>query len=389
MTSTKSKTSNTVASKTAVETAVATAAKVKAIADAAKAVLIDMDDAIDALATAICAGEHVIFLGPPGTAKSTLARFFADSMELTNFRVVLNPDTTREDLVGAIDPVKLTQGTWERKWARLACADFALLDEIGKASGQVQNMLLDILEERMVTSDAGDCRIPLHTAVAASNETIDDQPAVWDRFVIRALLSYIVEPSDFVRMLQSDIQPHRCPISREELSGMSCAAYQMSLKPKQDVSNAMVTMWTQVSSYTAGRVSDRRWKRMLRVAAGNALLNGRGELEQEDLAVAKWVLWNDVEEIDAIRTWSEGVAFAGLQEVMEQEALLDELRTQAAGFGKVDASNMKQAAQVNFRASKLRKLAEARKADAKNAGLRERWSKLAVEAGTIAENMIS
>jgi len=61
--------------------------------------------------------------------------------------LVLNPDITREDLVGPLDPA-VRNGEWRRKWSKFATRDIAFLDEIWKASPQVANMLLDGLEER-------------------------------------------------------------------------------------------------------------------------------------------------------------------------------------------------------------------------------------------------
>ena len=128
----------------------------------------------EAVAVALAAGEHVFVYGPPGTAKSSVLRCFASGIGGKFFRIVLNPDITREDLVGPLDPAAVRNGEWRRKWSKFATADIAFLDEIWKASPQVANMLLDGLEERLLTDGDQDLPIPLISAVAASNEVPED-----------------------------------------------------------------------------------------------------------------------------------------------------------------------------------------------------------------------
>ena len=87
----------------------------------------------EAVAVALAAAEHVFVYGPPGTAKSSLLRCFASGIGGKFFRILLNPDITREDLVGPLDPQAIQQGEWRRKWSKFATCDLALLDEVWKA----------------------------------------------------------------------------------------------------------------------------------------------------------------------------------------------------------------------------------------------------------------
>jgi MoxR-like ATPase len=49
------------------------------------------------------------------------------------FRILLNPDITREDLAGPLDPQAIQQGEWQRKWSKFAACDLTLLDEAWKS----------------------------------------------------------------------------------------------------------------------------------------------------------------------------------------------------------------------------------------------------------------
>lgn len=343
--------------KTTVDFAAAlqTAGKIRSIGAEARAAFIERDDAVEVLEVALTAGEHLLLLGAPGTAKSALVRFFADAMSLRFFRRVLNPDTTREDLVGPISPTALRDGRWERAWSGLATSDFALLDEIGKASNQVQNMLLDAMEERRVTSGDVDMRIPLHLAVAGSNETLgEEQEAVFDRFTLRFVVRSIKQAGAFSRLLtDSWSDPTVSPVSRDELANCRQAVLAMASHPSPEVVEKLVKLWTEHAAQSSERISDRRWKRILLPAAGHALLFGRTQIEVEDLIVAKHMLWATVDEIDTIQTWIETVVNEELAALQSTRALLAEL---VAARGQLGSSpDLAQVGKLSYKATQLLK----------------------------------
>jgi MoxR-like ATPase len=336
------------------QVAVQAASKVNDIAAQARTKFIGRDQAINALAAAIVAGEHAILLGPPGTAKSDMVRFFADAMDRDFFRRVLNPDTTREDLVGPIDPsgLKETPARWDRAWAGLATTDIALLDEVGKASNQVLNMLLDAMEERRVTSGNVDRNIPLHIAIGASNETLnDDVEAIWDRFTVRIVVGYLGTAGDFVRLLtDSHVPAKKVELTRDELAAMRAEAKAMAASPSTDVVETMVKLWSRIGNQTQDRVSDRRWKKLLVVAAGRALLMGRTTIQSEDLIVGGDILWTRVDDIATIAKFVASTVDEEGAEIGAKKILVNELVESA----KV-ATELSVKAQINYRASKLMK----------------------------------
>ena len=337
-----------------VAVALGAAQKISTIRDAAKRAFIGRNDAIDTLAACVVAGEHAILLGPPGTAKSALVRFWADAMGLAFFRRVLNPDTTREDLIGPLDPsgLKETPARWDRAWAGLATSDFALLDEVGKASNQVLNMLLDAMEERRVTSGNTDREIPLHLAIGATNETLsEDVEAIWDRFTVRIVVGYLQNAGDFIRLLTDTNEPApSVPITRAELATMRGVARHMAAHPTQSVLETMAKLYSRHKNVTEHRVSDRRWKKLLIVAAGRALLQGRTEIAAQDLIVGGHILWTHLDAIKAIQQYVRETVDEEGAEIAAFGALVAELVEQ----GSV-ASNLAERAKVSWRADKLLK----------------------------------
>lgn len=318
-----------------VNDALESATKIRTVIDQAKSVFIDRDDALDALGTCLCAGEHLLMLGKPGLAKSAIVHWVSQALACQYFWIVLNPDTLREDLVGPISMTALNQDKWDRKWSGLALADIAMVDEVGKASNQVVNMLLNAFEERRFPTPDGDKQLPLHIAIGASNETLDgDAAAMWDRFTVRTIVQPIDRLESFRKMLTTNVDsPPNSPITRDELSGLRSASTQMALNTPNNVLDMVTEMKDEFSvAFENIYVSDRRWRRLLKTAAGHALYHNRTQVSQEDLSVGKWMLWENVDpqlaEIKAIQEWVRGYAERGLQELLESEALSQDLLKQ-------------------------------------------------------------
>jgi len=106
---------------------------------------------------ALSVGRHILFLGPIGSGKTTLALTIAESLRLNNsdpyIRVDSHPDITASDLVGDIDivaaktfgidhPLAIIHGP-----ALLSHGKIFIIDEINRMTPQAQASLLQILQE--------------------------------------------------------------------------------------------------------------------------------------------------------------------------------------------------------------------------------------------------
>lgn len=306
--------------------------KISKIAHEIKSRLAGMEEPVQALLTAACAGEHVFLVSPPGTAKSTLARLFAEAVGGQSFRIVLNPATGMEDLFGPIDALEFQKGRWVRRWSGLAVANVAILDEFFKASPQVVNMLLDALEERMISTPEGDVQIPLVTAIAASNEVPSqrDYAAAWDRLTVRLSVPPLRDEDSFRALLAAEgiRAPIPAIIPAEEvrlLAGMNDLLALEEARNNIEIVEAMLHIKKHLDE-NGVFVSNRRWVKSLRVVRASATLAGRDKISIKDLSVLRWTLWGRPEDETDIREFILGLTDPLAGQVIKLEVALAELR---------------------------------------------------------------
>ena len=287
---------------------------------------------------AALAGESIILLGPPGVAKSMVARQLKTAFrEAQSFEYLMSRFSTPDEIFGPVSIQKLkTSDTYERAVeGYLPTADVVFLDEIWKAGPAIQNTLLTVINEKIFRNGNREMHLPLKLLVAASNELPakgEGLEALWDRFVIRIESRPIKLEKNFRAMLlEVKSEEQRASEVKSEERGVK---KQSSVAEGKANSNAITAEeyaeWTEridkigvkievLDAISAIRkslravnvdeaaerrniyVSDRRWKNIVRLLRTSAFMQDREKVDICDLLPIYHCLWQEPEERDAIR----------------------------------------------------------------------------------------
>lgn len=277
---------------------------------------------------AALAGESIILLGPPGVAKSMVARQLKTAFrDAQSFEYLMSRFSTPDEIFGPVSIQKLkTSDTYERAVeGYLPTADVVFLDEIWKAGPAIQNTLLTVINEKIFRNGNREMHLPLKLLVAASNELPakgEGLEALWDRFVIRIESRPIKLEKNFRAMLlevkseergvkkqspAAEGKANSNAITAEEYAGWTERIDKIGVKEAVlDAISAIRKSLRAVNVDEAAErrniyVSDRRWKNIVRLLRTSAFMQDREEVDICDLLPIYHCLWQEPEERDAIR----------------------------------------------------------------------------------------
>jgi len=258
---------------------------------------------IDGALVALLAAQHMLVIGPPGTAKSMLADEICRRLTGARyFQWLLTRFTTPEELFGAVSLKALEQDDYRRLTThKLPEAHIAFLDEVFKASSSILNTILTIMNERRFHNGREVVEVPLLTLFAASNELPEEDEllALHDRFLLRFVVDYVEEDFRFLKLLQARPPAVRTTLALDELA--AARAEVAALPVPGHVLRAVTDLRRELRRKDV-IVSDRRWAQALGVLRAHAWLAGRAAVEDEDLAFLEHALWRDPAEREPVRT---------------------------------------------------------------------------------------
>lgn len=269
---------------------------------------------------AALAGESIILLGPPGVAKSMVARQLKTAFrDAQSFEYLMSRFSTPDEIFGPVSIQKLkTSDTYERAMeGYLPTADVVFLDEIWKAGPAIQNTLLTVINEKIFRNGNREMHLPLKLLVAASNELPakgEGLEALWDRFVIRIESRPIKLEKNFRAML---LESHADFADNADFSDLKITAEEYAewaekickIGVKGEVLDAISAIRKSLRAVNVDEaaerrniyVSDRRWKNTVRLLRTSAFMQDREEVDICDLLPIYHCLWQEPEERDAIR----------------------------------------------------------------------------------------
>lgn len=250
--------------------------------------LVEREALAEMIALAAVAGEHVLVIGPPGTAKSEAVRRIARAVDANIFEYLLGRFTEPSEIFGPIDLRRLKEGKVETETTgMLPEADFAFLDEVFKGSTAILNTLLGILNERVFRRGHSVVRCPLRVCVGASNALPEDESlaAFSDRFLVRVFVDPVPDPR-LEELLEAgwhlDHQENGAavhPATLADLDTLTAAARRADLSRVRPHLAHAIRLLRGVGIV----LSDRRAVRVQGLVAAAAALAGRSRATDADL----------------------------------------------------------------------------------------------------------
>ncbi|CAK9094816.1 ATPase RavA (Regulatory ATPase variant A) [Durusdinium trenchii] len=265
---------------------------------------------------AALSGEHLFLLGPPGTAKSLLARRLAEVCRGKFFERLLTRFSVPEEVFGPLSLQALEKDELRRKVEGfLPTADVAFLDEIFKANSSILNALLTLLNERRFDNGVERIEVPLWCAVAASNELpeSDELEALFDRFLLRRAVPRVSDrevPEFLKRSLEVDAE--QSDDNEEEgpmlsvVDSVECQSLALKTVFPSDLLDLVVSLRAYLRDEAEPPVllSDRRLKKAVRLIRLAAFTAGAEEVSELDLLLLQHMCWDkEPSQAGEVRVW--------------------------------------------------------------------------------------
>lgn len=284
--------------------------RLQRIRDALAEGLIERDIPVRLAFLAALAGEHQLLIGPPGTAKSELARRLRLAFTgQTYFERLLTRFSVPEELFGPLSIKALEEDKYQRQTdGYLPTASVAFLDEIFKANSAILNALLTLLNEREFDNGTHRVKTPLVSVVGASNELPQEEEllALYDRFLVRFHVGPVTDEG-FGKLLDLRGQakpsiPEADRLTPQDIEHIHAAALKVTVPAEVGSLLKAMRRFCQDQKIP---VSDRRWRKALFLLQVAAYTDGRSRVSVWDCWLLQHCLWHKPEEQATLAKWYE------------------------------------------------------------------------------------
>jgi MoxR-like ATPase len=271
---------------------------------------LDKQEIIRLMMISAIAGEHMVIVGPPGTAKSAMIDMFARLIDARYFEYLLTRFTEPNELFGPVDIAAFREGRYTRRLEHmLPTAEIVFLDEIFKSNSAILNSLLHVINERKFQNGPEVVSVPLISLYAASNEVPNDEnlAAMFDRFLLR-VLSDNLDSYHFHELMTKGVALEvrkmtgkggelRPLISARDLRAVQSGFDRFMAFPDEFLAKYKGLVF-QIRSEGIS-VSDRRAVKLLKLFAASAVFDGRTRVHDGDFFILRHI-WNNLDQVELL-----------------------------------------------------------------------------------------
>lgn len=265
----------------------------------------ERDAEINGSLLALLSGEHILLLGPPGTAKTLLASKICETIEDGNFfHYLLTRFSTPEEVFGPLSLKALERDEFSRRVeGYLPTSHIALLDEIFKANSSILNSLLTVLNERKYHNGKELLDVPLFSVFGASNELPEEDEsleALYDRFLFRYKVDYIQHEENLESLIFENADDF-VPSTKLNVDTIREVQKRASMLPVDPEVRTIVKGLRRELKNSNIFVSDRRWRKIVNVLRVASAVNGHSSVNRMTVVLLQHVLWDVPEQKETIR----------------------------------------------------------------------------------------
>jgi MoxR-like ATPase len=275
--------------------------KIIALAQDLNANLLERETAVEAALLALLTREHLLLLGPPGTAKSMLVRSVCERITgATYFERLLTRFSTPEELFGPLSLSALEHDEYKRIIkGSIVDAHLVFVDECMKANSAILNSMLSLMNERVYHEAGAAVPAKLLSMVGASNELPEDASlgAMYDRFLVRLVVQPLADDDSLKMLLRCNATSVNATVSLVELAE---AQRLVAMTPlTDDTVDGLINIKHGLEEEGVS-ASDRRWKACGKLLRAKAFLDGETETSADHCEVLVHSLWTEPAQIRVV-----------------------------------------------------------------------------------------
>jgi MoxR-like ATPase len=267
-------------------------------------IVVGNETLIEHLLIALLSRGHVLLIGPPGMAKTTLVHSFADSLHLPFNRIQFTPDLMPSDILGN-EILQENKSTGQRELSFIKGPIFTqilLADEINRTPPKTQAALLQAMQEKTVTLFGRTEKLAEPFMVLATQNPIEQEgtyplpEAQLDRFLFSLYLDYPSYEDEMliVKKHSSTIREKvQAVLSAEEILDLQNTVYSMSVPEHVYEKAVRLTRLTrpdaensipEIRQFVKWGAGPRAVQFLVLAAKAKALLEGRPTPVEKDVS---------------------------------------------------------------------------------------------------------